>query len=326
MKTINQDIKQEKFHQMYLLYGEESYLKKQFKNRLKEALLADGDEMNYAYFEGKGISYTEIIGLAETLPFFSERRVIVIENSGFFKNAMPEFAEYLKTLPDTTFLVFVEEEIDKRGKMYKAVQANGHISEFSKQDEKTLLYWIAGLVKKEKKQIKESTAKYLISKVGTDMQTIEGEMEKLFCYTLGQTEITIEDVDAICTTQITNKIFDMLEAVAMKKQRKALDYYYDLLSLKEPPMRILYMLARQFSKLLEVKDLMSRGMNQSEIAKKSGLHPYATKKYMQQSKAFSSKELRKIIEEAVEYEEMVKTGKIADRMSVELFIVKQSRA
>ena len=65
-------------------------------------------------------------------------------------------------------------------------------------------------------------------------------MEKLFSYTLGRNEITVADIDAICTTQITNKIFDMIEAVATRQQRKALDYYYDLLALKEPPMRILY--------------------------------------------------------------------------------------
>lgn len=326
MKTINEDIKQGKFHQIYLLYGEEAYLKKQYKIKIKEALQPDGDTMNYAYYEGKGIDYKELIDLAETMPFFAERRVIIVENSLFFKNAMPEFADYLKGMPDTTYFVFVESEVDKRGKMYKAVKEKGYICEFSKQDEKTLLYWIAGHMKRENKQIKESTAKYFISKVGTDMETIEKELEKLFCYTMGKTEITMEDVDEICTTQITNKIFDMLEAVATKQQRKALDFYYDLLALKEPPMRILYMLSRQFSKLLEVKELMKQGFDQSSIAKTAGLHPFVTGKYMKQSRRFSSGQLLDIMEEAAEYEEMVKTGRMTDRMSVELFIVKQSRA
>lgn len=326
MKTINEDIKQGKFHQIYLLCGEEAYLKKQYKYKIKEALQPDGDTMNYAYYEGKGIDYKELIDLSETMPFFAKRRVIIVENSLFFKNAMPEFADYLKEMPDTTYFVFVESEVDKRGKMYKAVKAKGHICEFSRQDEKTLLYWIAGHMKRENKQIKESTAKYFLSKVGTDMETIQKELEKLFCYTIGNEEITREDVDEICTTQITNKIFDMLEAVATKQQRKALDYYYDLLALKEPPMRILYMLSRQFSKLLEVKELMKQGFDQSSIAKTAGLHPFVTGKYMKQSRFFSSGQLLNIMEEAAEYEEMVKTGRMTDRLSVELFIVKQSRA
>ena len=193
-----------------------------------------------------------------------------------------------------------------------------------RQDEKTLLYWLAGMVKKEGKQIKESTARYLVAKTGTDMENLEKEMEKLFSYTLGQTEITVQDVDEICTTQVTNKIFDMVEAVAAKQQKQALDYYYDLLALKEPPMRILYLLARQFKLLMEVKDLSGRGYDKPQIAKTAGFHPFVAGKYIKQCRSFSKEELRSIMEEAANTEEMVKTGRLNDRMSVELFIVKYS--
>ena len=116
----------------------------------------------------------------------------------------------------------------------------------------------------------------------------------------------------------------MIEAVAAKNQRKALDYYYDLLALKEPPMRILYLLARQFRLLLEVKDLMGRGNDKAQIAKTAKLHPFVAGKYMQQCRTFSKAELRGIMEDAAATEEMVKTGRLNDRMSVEIFIVKYS--
>lgn len=235
MKGLNEDIKSGNLKQIYLLYGEEAYLKKQYKDKLSRAILPEDDTVNYAYYEGKGIRPEELIDLAETMPFFAEHRLIVVENSGFFKNASPELADYMKSLPETACFVFVENEVDKRGKMYKAVKAKGRVTELSRQDEKTLLYWIAGNVKKEGKRIKEASAKYLISKVGTDMENISKELEKLFSYTFGEEEITVQDIDAICTTQIINKIFDMIEAVAAKRQKKALDYYYDLLALKEPP-------------------------------------------------------------------------------------------
>ena len=326
MKSLNEDIKLGKFKQVYLLYGEEAYLKKQYKDKLTKAILPDGDTVNYAYYEGKGINPAELIDLAETMPFFAERRLIVIENSGFFKSATPELADYMKNMPDTVCFLFVENEVDKRGKMYKAAKDKGRIVEMGRQDEKTLLYWIAGNVKREGRQIKESTARYLVSKTGTDMENLEKEMEKLFSYTLGRNEITVQDIDDICTTQITNKIFEMVEAVAVKQQKKALDYYYDLLALKEPPMRILYLLARQFKLLLEVKDLCGKGYEKSQIAKTVGLHPFVAGKYIQQCRTFSREELRSIMEEAVNTEEMVKTGRLNDVMSVELFIVKYSAA
>lgn len=324
MKSLNEDIKSGNLKNAYLLYGEEVYLKKQYKEKLKRAVLPAEDRMNYAYYEGKGINPAELIDLAETMPFFAERRLIVVENSGFFKNASPELADYIKTMPETACFLFVESEVDKRGRLYKAVKDKGRVTELKRQDEKTLLYWIAGNVKREGKQIKESTAKYLISTAGDDMEKLVHELEKLFSYAMDRNEITAEDIDAICTSQITNQIFDMVEAVALKQQKKALCYYYDLLALKEPPMRILYLLSRQFRLLLHVKELREKGLDRGAIAKAAGLHPFVAGKCMQQSKSFSKEELRSIMEDAAQTEEMVKTGRLSDRMSVELFIVKYS--
>lgn len=324
MKSLNEDLKTGQFKQIYFLYGEENYLKKQYKERLTRALIPEGDTMNYAYYEGKGINVGEIIDLAETMPFLGERRLIVIENSGFFKNASPELAEYMKNLPETTYFIFVETELDKRGKLFKAVKDKGRIVELAKQDEQTLVRWILGNVKREGKKTTEPAVRYLITKCGTDMENLYREMEKLFCYTLDKESIEIADIEEICTTQITNRIFDMVNAVAEKKQKKALDYYYDLLALKEPPMRILYLLARQFRLLMEVKELTANGCDKKEIASKAGLHPFVVGKYQEQARAFSGKMLREILEESVDIEECVKTGRLQDVLGVELFIVKYS--
>ncbi|MBO5071023.1 MAG: DNA polymerase III subunit delta, partial [Roseburia sp.] len=99
MKTIDEDIRTGNFKQIYLLYGTEGYLKKQYRDKLKTALQGNdgmsgmggfggmGGDMNFSAFEGKDTNPKAIIDLAETLPFFADRRVILIENSGFFKNS-----------------------------------------------------------------------------------------------------------------------------------------------------------------------------------------------------------------------------------------------
>ena len=79
MKSLNEDLKTGQFKQIYLLYGEEAYLKKLYKNRFVKAMVPEGDTMNYRYFEGKNTNPKEIIDLAETLPFFAERRLIVLD-------------------------------------------------------------------------------------------------------------------------------------------------------------------------------------------------------------------------------------------------------
>lgn len=324
MKILNEDLKTGQFKNAYLLYGEEAYLKKQYKRRLTKAVLPEDDAVNYAYYEGKGINPAELIDLAETMPFFAERRLIVVEDSGLFKNASPELADYIKSMPQTACFVFVESEVDKRGRLYKAVRERGRAVELGRQDEKTLLYWIGKGVKREGKQIKESTARHLIARSGDDMEKLEQELEKLYSYTLGREEITAEDIDAVCTVQITNRIFSMVEAVAARQQKKALDYYYDLLALKEAPMKILALLSRQFRILLQVRDMQEKGYDKGRIAKAAGVPPFAVAKYMSQSRNFAEEELKRIMEDAAAIEELVKTGRLSDTMSVELFIVEHS--
>ena len=294
MKSLNEDLKTGQFKQIYLLYGEEGYLKRQYRDRFIKAMLPEGDTMNYAHYEGKNINVREVIDLAETLPFFAQRRLIVFEDTGFFKSAGAELADYIKDMPETTYFIFVENEVDKRSKLYKAVKAKGHIVELSTQDEGTLKRWIQGIVRREKKQISDSVILYFLNKVGTDMENIQRELEKVFCYALDRQEITREDIDAVCVTQITNHIFDMVNAVADKNQRRALDLYYDLLALKEPPMRILFLMIRQYRILFQVKGLSGQGYGKKEIASKAGLHPFAAGKYMDQANKFRMSELRAV--------------------------------
>ncbi len=324
MKALNEDIKTGNLKQIYLFYGEESYLRRQYRDKLKKVLISDEDTMNYNYYEGKAVTVPEIIDLAETLPFFADRRVIIWENSGLFKSADEKMIEYLKSVPESTSILFVEAEVDKRGKMFKLLQGMSGAVEFPEQDEDTLKRWIAGILKKEGKQITERTAVYLIGKTGTDMENIKGELEKLVCYCMDRDVITENDVDTICTTRISNHIFDMVGAVADKKQKEALRLYYDLLALKEQPMRILFLIARQFNVLLQVKELKGKGYDNKAIGAKVNLPGFIAGKYVAQAAKFKREDLRKAVTACVEAEEAVKTGRMNDIMSVELLIVKYS--
>lgn len=321
MQQLNEDLKSGQLKQAYLLYGEEAYLRKQYKDKVKAALLGDGDAMNSHYFEGKDINLGEIIDLAETMPFFAERRVIVLENSGLFKSGGEKMAEYLAEPASTACFLFVESEVDKRSKLYKQVQQLGRAVEFAIQDERTLKRWLAGILKKEGKQITENTAEYFLDKVGTDMENIRSELEKLVCYCMDREIVEREDIDMVCTTRINNHIFDMVTAIGDKQTKKALTLYYDLLALKEPPMRILFLIARQCNTLLQVKQLKNKGFDNKKIGEKIGLPGFVAGKYVTQAAKFKEKELKKAVERCVEAEESVKTGRMNDTMSVELLIM-----
>lgn len=324
MKSLLEDLNKGEFKKVYLLFGEETYLKNLYKNKLKDALIPEGDTMNVTSYEGKSIDVRSVIDQAETMPFFADMRFILIENSGFFKNANVQMAEYIPQIPESTCMVFVENEVDKRGKVYKAVKSAGRVVELGRQDEKTLTRWILGALKKEHRNITEATMHLFMEKTGTDMENIQRELEKLVCYTMGRDVITAEDVETICTTRTVNKIFDMINAIAEKRQKKALDLYYDLLALKEPPMRILFLITRQFNLLMQVKELRNQGFDTQALAPKIGLQSFIARNYVRQAESFTLDRLKEAVNDCVEAEEAVKTGQMNDVMSVELLIVKYS--
>lgn len=322
MKRIAQDIKNGQFSNIYLLYGEEAYLRRQYRDNLKKALVAEEDTMNYTSYSGKDINVNEIVDIAGTMPFFAEHRVIIIENSGWLKSGEDRMVDLIKNLPDTTYIVFVESEVDKRSKLYKAVTAKGYAALCEMQDETMLKKWIMGLLKKENKRITPDALNLLLDKTGTNMENIRREVEKLVCYRYFDEGITVEDVEALCIVQVQNKIFDMVEAVAQKRQKEALDWYYDLLALKEAPMKILALISRQFHMLLQVKEMRQKGYPEADIAKQTGLNAYyLKKKYIPQAAQFQISQLETALRKCVEAEEDVKTGRMQDILSVELIIV-----
>ena len=323
MKILNQHIKSGKFKPVYLIYGTEDYLRKQYRDKMRQAIVGD-NTMNYSYFEGKGISVKELIDLGETLPFFSERRLILVENSGFFSSAQDELAAYLKELPETTCFIFVEKDVDKRNKLFKTVSSLGYAANMTPPDERTLMRWIAGLLKGEHRQISESTLRYFLERIDTDMENIRRELDKLVVYTDGREEIVREDIDAVCTVYTESQVFDMVKSVVEKQQVKALQLYYELIGQKEAPMRILYWITRQFNQLYQMKDLQSKGYPEHVIAERMEVRDFVVRKNNALCQHFSLAELRQAVEVCVEREEDVKTGRLNDRMAVELLIIRFS--
>ncbi len=319
MQTLNQDIKENHFRPVYLLYGEEAFLKNSYKNRLRQAVVGD-DAMNFSSFEGKGLDVDEVIRLADTMPFFAERRLILIEDSGFFKNTCEPLLQYLPQMPDTTCLLFVESAVDKRGRLFKKVKELGYAAEMARQGQAQLARWVAGLLAKEGISATGRTLELFLGMAGDDMENIRMELEKLICFAAGRSEITDADVRAICTQQVTGKVFEMVAAVVNRQTGKAMDLYEDLLALKEPPMRILFLIARQFNQILQVGELSAQGMDKGTIASRLKLQPFVVGKVLSQARRFTREQILSYVAMCADAEEAVKGGLLQDRLAVELLI------
>lgn len=326
MKTINQDIEQKDIRQFYLLFGAEDYLKRQYRDKLTEALVNVEDTMNYNYYEGNGLDIADVMDIGNTMPFFADQRVIVLENTGLFKKAPEGIEERLSGFPDSTYVIFVEKEVDKRNRLYKWINKQGYAAEMNTPDEKMLIAWVKGLCKAEHKQITDAAIFYFVEHMGTDMLLLKNELEKLFSYRYDSEEITIEDIREICISQAEDKIFEMLDAIGSHNQDKALRLYNDLLALREPAIRILFMLTRHFHILMQVSALQKEGKDNKRMASVCGIPPFTVKKYVTQAGKYSYEELKGMLDQCQATDQGIKTGKIQDVVGVELLLVEFSKA
>ena len=320
-RQLNEDIASGSFKPCYLIYGDEAYLRLQNRDKLVKALGGGGNSMNFNIYKGDNISPAEIIDMAETMPFLSDRRVILVEDSGLFKEGCPELADYLKSPSETTVFIFVEEEVDKRKDMYKAVSKQGFDMDCTTQDSEMLKKWIRSRFAAEGKDISPRAQAVLLDRVGTDMSNIATEIEKLICYCIDRNSITEEDIDTVCANYLSSSIFTMTDAISAQDQKKAMEVYYDLLALKEPPAKILAMITRQFNLMLQVKEMTEGRKSSGEIASALKIQPFLVGKYQGWARRYSFSQLKYALELCASNDEAVKKGKLDYIISVEMVII-----
>ena len=319
MKKLNADMKTGNFEHVYLFCGDETFLKRSYKNRMKAAVCG-GNDMNLSCYEGKDIDEGNVIDTAESMPFFAEHRLIVIENSGWLKSSHERIAEYLGHINESTVILFIEEEADKRNKVYKRIKEHGYICEMNHPTPKELSSWAAGILAREGRSITAGDMDIFLSRTGNDMERIRTELDKLISYTEGRDRITEEDITAITSETEVGRVFDMVRAITDRKTEEAMALYEDLLALKEPPLRIIFLIARQFNQLLVIKDLLSAGKGRDDIAAAMKLTPYIAGKLIQQVRPYDRNTLLSFVDRCISLEEAVKKGDLPDRLAVELMI------
>lgn len=330
MKELKKQLKENHICSCYLYYGTEYYLKTRYTDLLKKTLLEPSAEtMNMDIFEGNKQSVSSILDSAETLPFLSEKRLIIIKESGLFqqgrKNDTERMADYIQNIPSTTCILFVENDVDKRGKLFKAVSKYGYIAEMNGLSEKELLYWITRECKKNKFQIETKMAAYLLRTVGGEMIQLEEEIKKLGGFLPENSYVAYHDIDRVCTKSLETRIFDLVNAVINRNPKQAITIYHNLLLMKESPLMVLAMMIRQFRMILQCKILSEQGQTQNQIVQNLGLRDFVVREYLKQSQYFHMTTLKQALEYCLQTDIDIKTGKLNGELAVELLLLHYSK-
>ncbi|MDQ2085940.1 DNA polymerase III subunit delta [Herbivorax sp. ANBcel31] len=331
VKMLKEEIKKNNLKNLYIFYGEEEYLKKYYIEKIEDIILKDDvTNLNKIVLDGNA-EVDKIIEACETMPVFSQQKLVVVKKSGKFNkkggsksksSENDQLSKYLENVPPYTCLIFYEESIDKRLKIVGSIKKNGLLVEFSYSKQPDLVKWVIKVLKSYKKRIDLNTASYLVSISEPGMVEILNEIEKLVSF-LGEKEnVEIKDIDKVCTKSIKSRIFDLVDAVAEKKINIALKLLNDMIMLKEPLPKILFMIARQLRLILQMKLLCNDGLDKKAACSKMKITPYVGNKIYSQARSLSTDKVKDGMKEAMELDLAIKTGKINDRIATEILIYK----
>lgn len=323
--TLEARLREGQYAPVYLVMGEQDYLRTQNRNLIRSALLGAGDAMNAAYYTGDHFTIQEIRDLADTMPFLSERRVITIEDSWLFAKASSEtdaLTDYLEQMPDTTHLVFVEKSPNKTTRLYKQIKRMGVVLDCVTPDAASLRNWAAERFREAGLAIENDALSLFMEDAGEDMLRIQAEMDKLISYCMGRQTIHREDVQAICSAQLKDRIFDMISAITARNTTEALAIYTELLQLQTVPQVILALMIRNFNQLLQVGELAARRMPAQEIASTVGMSPWILRnKIMPALAGQTTDRLVAALDLCLQKDMDYKSGRIDARIAVEELII-----
>ncbi|MBR1873447.1 MAG: DNA polymerase III subunit delta [Eubacterium sp.] len=347
MLKLDEDIQKRRFHRFNLLYGEETFLSHAYRKGLKNLLATPGDDMNTLVLEGDEISFDEIADFGMLSPFMSERRLLIIMDSGFFSKAdnlksfdpgSDRLIELMGNLPETTYILFEEKNVNpKNGRLHffegkeglrsippKPRRSDILVTRFDKKTGKELGEWISGYAAHNGKEISRRAAYMLMERMGNDMYILSMELDKLIGYVGSKKMITEPDIEVITGGVVQTRIYEMVDAVAEGDGTKALSLYRNLVYNKEDTSEIMAGLRRQFDTLYRIKTYEGSGLKNSDIAKKARIPDRISWKinsFMNTAKKFSHDRLRFLVEYSLELDEQVKTMGMNRQVATELFLI-----
>lgn len=309
---------------LYLIYGEEDFLIKKREIEFDLAFKSDFSTFDNKVLDEK-FEAREIWEFISTPSFSMNRKFLKIKNSGAFytgnQNLTDEIMEAIQDLSDIVIL-FVEKKVDKRNRLYKYLSKNGKIVEYNILKEKELFAYTERIFKEKSLKISNETLLVFLRTTNFSLTNISNEIDKLSNYCIE--EVTIKDINSICTKSLEVKIFDLVKNIGDKNSAIALEQFNSMVLGKESPLMVLTMVARQFRILLETKILVEKGNSSFDISKILKLPSFVISDLISQSKNFTKLSLYNGYKEALEMDIKIKNGKLKDTIALEMLILKYS--
>ncbi|MFZ5649636.1 MAG: DNA polymerase III subunit delta [Bacillota bacterium] len=322
-----EDLKKGIIAPVYLFFGPEVYLRREAVKKVRDTLLPEGaGDFSHVTLDAGETPVSEIVSLALMSPLFSQRRLLVVKNAGFFspdKSATDsgdesrphpgkEETRLLKYLaspnPDTCLVFDAGENVDRRKKTFKEISKTGKAIEFSLLRTDELTRWLDKQARLSGKSLAPGAAAEILARAGNTLQSLSQEIHKLISYAGESSSITPEDVAAATPPHPEEDVFAVVDAIGERNIKRAIEGINRLVRQKHPPPVILAMVARQIRLILRIGEAVRSG-SQGEIIRRLGIHPYVARKISAQQKNFDRKQLIRSLSSLHHLDVGVKSGR-----------------
>ena len=303
VQRLKADLKNHTIGSLYLIGGEESYLKQHYLAELEKAVVDETfRDFNYEVFEGAGLTADQLITSIDSYPAMAERRMVVVKDLDVFKPTAAlkeELPAILSNLPEFVCLVFyydtIELKPDKRTKLYTTINKQGCIADFSRLERHDLIPWVKRHVRDAGKQIDNDTCDYLLFICGTSMTNLLMEIEKA-CAHSATDAVKRSDIDAVCTKVLDAVTFDLTDAITAQRFDRAMSLVNHLIAQKNEPIVLLAAIARHIQRLYAARLAMQSHVSDQQLMELLGSKsPYYARKMRDSAAHLETKWLRRTL-------------------------------
>lgn len=330
IQELKTAIKEKNPGRLYFFHGEEIFLMHHYLGQLRKLLIDELTEsFNYHKFTTETFTIQGFADAVENLPMMAEYTMVCVDELDLFKLAEADRAkitEIFADIPEYCTVVFTYETTqwkpDKRlKKLWEAIEKNGQIVEFPKQEQRDLIAWVTRHFAANRKRIAPDLCAYLIEITGGTMTALSGEIAKICAYS-GAEEIKRSDIDAVTEPVLDAVIFQMTDMLSQKDYDLALKKLRQLLQMQEEPLVILGSIGGHFRRLSAARILLDCGRPASDLVKMYSMNEYAARKNMSTAGRFSARFYGVALQQIMETDYAIKTSLDQPERLLEILIVR----
>ena len=318
--------------QLYVFYGEETFLLRHYLNQLHKIVVDELTEsFNYHRFTNENFDLQDFADAVENLPMMAERTMVQVDEVDIFAQSedfRSRMLEILSDIPDYCTVVFTYETVefkpDKRQKKLWEALSAGEIVEFQKQGQRDLVSWITRHFAARGKHISPELCVYLIDLTDGTMTSISGEIAKIASFS-GAENICRSDIDAVTEPALDAAVFRMTDMLGAGDYTGAFVTLQKLLKMQQEPIMILGAVGNHLRRLSVARTLLDNGGNSAELARLCAIQEYPARKAMEAARRFSAAFFSKAAELVLETDYQMKTSFDTQQRLLELLILALAR-